>query len=89
MGFTLFREHGLTVRDRAGCCAAFTDRHLFWPGLWVSAEHELGPVRHRTFLGGEKFLQQLPHVVHIDQAHPAGRLTGKDQKARCRPCART
>jgi len=31
-------------------------------------------------------LQRVPHVVHADQAQPAGRLTGKEQKARCRHC---
>ncbi|MEV7296871.1 hypothetical protein AB0N79_35435 [Streptomyces microflavus] len=85
VGFALFREHGLTVRDCAGCGAAVTDRHPHWPGLWVSTEHEFGPVCDHALLGKES-LQRVPHVVHADQAQPAGRLTGKEQKARCRHC---
>lgn len=85
VGFTLFREHGLTVRDCAGCGAAVTDRHPHWPGLWVSTEREFGPVCNSPLLGG-KSLQSAPHIVHADQAHPVKRLKGREQKARCRHC---
>lgn len=84
--FALFREHSLAVRDCAGRGAAVTDRHPHWPGLWVSAENESGAVCDRSRLDWKESLQQIPHVVHLDQARPAGRLTGKEQTVQCRHC---
>ncbi|MFE1876407.1 hypothetical protein ACFW9N_37035 [Streptomyces sp. NPDC059496] len=84
--FALFRKHGLAARDCAGCGAAVTDRHPHWPGLWVSAEHEFGPSCDRSRLDGKESLQGVPHLVDADQARPAGRLTGKEQKVQCRHC---
>ncbi|MFF1374484.1 hypothetical protein [Streptomyces virginiae] len=84
--FALFRMHGLAARDCAGCGAAVTDRHPHWPGLWVSVEHEFGPSCGRSRLDGEGSLQGVPHLVDADQARPAGRLTGREQKVQCRHC---
>lgn len=74
------------MRDCAGRGAAVTDRHPHWPGLWVSAENESGAVCDRSRLDWKESLQQIPHVVHLDQARPAGRLTGKEQTVQCRHC---
>ncbi|MEU1091589.1 hypothetical protein ACFYPN_32050 [Streptomyces sp. NPDC005576] len=84
--FASFREHGLTVRDCAGCGAAVTDRHPHWPGLWVSVECEFGPVCNRPRLDRKKSLQEVPHAVHADQVRRGVRLTGKEQKVQCRHC---
>ncbi|MFJ7200940.1 MULTISPECIES: hypothetical protein [unclassified Streptomyces] len=89
VGFALFREHGLTVRDCVGCGAAVTDQHPHWPGLWVSTEHEFGPVCDHALLGGKESLQRVPHVVHADHAHPAGRLTARSRRSNAATATRT
>lgn len=83
--FALFRAHGLSARDCAGCGAPVTDRHPHWPGVLVSVENEFGPVCARSRLG-EESLQRVGHVLHAAEARPAGKLTGKEQKVQCQYC---
>lgn len=83
--FILFRAHGLAARDCAGCGAPVTNRHPHWPGVLVSVENEGGPVCDRSRLGGES-LQRVSHVLDADQARPASKLTGKEQKVQCQHC---
>ncbi|MCZ4098003.1 hypothetical protein O3W51_17225 [Streptomyces sp. H39-C1] len=83
--FALFRAHGLSARECAGCGTPVTDRHPHWPGVLVSVEHEYGPVCDRTRLGGET-ARRVGHVLESAQARPAAQLTDKEQTLQCRHC---
>ncbi|MEV6726637.1 hypothetical protein AB0M94_37595 [Streptomyces xanthochromogenes] len=72
--FTLFRAHGLSARDCAGCGAPVTDRHPHWPGVLVSVESEYGPVCDRSRLEGES-VQRVGHILDATQARPAGKYS--------------
>ncbi|MFJ2875500.1 MULTISPECIES: hypothetical protein [unclassified Streptomyces] len=83
--FALFREHGLSARECAGCGAPVTDRHPHWPGVLVSTEREFGPVCNRSLLGDEPY-RQVGHVLDAAQVRPSGKLTGKERKDQCEHC---
>lgn len=83
--FALFRAHGLSARQCAGCGSPVTDRHPHWPGILVSVEHEYGPLCDRTRLG-DRAAQPVGHVLDPSQARDATRLTGKESKVKCLHC---